>query len=824
MIKVEKLDKFFHKGKSNENHVLKEVSLELEQKGLVCILGESGSGKTTLLNTIGGLDTFKSGSITIDDTVLKKYEPQKIEKLRNQKFGYIFQNYYLLQDYTVAYNIKLALNVFELTEEEKDARVDYVLEALDMKKYKKKLVSQLSGGQQQRVSIARALVKSPDIILADEPTGNLDEENTLKTMSILKNISKECLVILVSHEKNIARFFADRIIEIQDGVIRKDYINRSKDVYQRMDDSNIYLRDMERKQTEIEGMEIALYQDSQEEGEKALYHLNLAWRDGKLYIQSPDDLPLVLAGEESGCAMLDENRPQLEQSHVEEITYELTKVKAKRNSSLPAREIWKMACENIHMMGKKHRFMVGILLVTSVLLVLALADYMMQRTVNMREAVTEDSHYAMVSLEMVESIKESEIFEQAEDYLKKYLFKGEYQDAFVGTTGVLTPAYNGFRQLRNVNGRIKDYSVVSISKLKEEDLICGRMPENRTEFVIDKWVIENFRDSGNVLSSLYQNDNAMLNVKTGTMIPNLQLTIVGVCDTSEPSIYVDDNVAFGMSPSANYLMSDEDLKRQYPGQYDDLKLAEDEVLLPENLYEDYKYQKRWNNGYESVSDKAAMAIGRNKCKVVKGSFPADAGASYVVAQSNIDQTRLAYMRSARKFRVYTEDMEKVTQYFQAAGEDYKDYFTVKVTSSYQEQLDAYLKEKDTGINAGYLVTLAVAILTVIMVYFTIKSNAMARSEELTVYRLIGISPGSILKAYILEMVLITAYTCIPAVVITSGIIKFIVSVPSLQIYLLFPWWLAVLLIVALFVVNVVISILPVQEILRKPPAQLAAKG
>ena len=98
MIKIEKLDKYFNKGKSNENHVLKEVSLELGDRGLVCILGESGSGKTTLLNTIGGLDTFKSGTVKVDDVVLRKYEQNKIERLRNQKFGYIFQNYYLLQD------------------------------------------------------------------------------------------------------------------------------------------------------------------------------------------------------------------------------------------------------------------------------------------------------------------------------------------------------------------------------------------------------------------------------------------------------------------------------------------------------------------------------------------------------------------------------------------------------------------------------------------------------------------------------------------------------------------------------------------------------
>lgn len=221
MIKIEKLDKYFNKGKSNENHVLKEVSLELGDRGLVCILGESGSGKTTLLNTIGGLDTFKSGTVKVDDVVLRKYEQNKIERLRNQKFGYIFQNYYLLQDYTVAYNVKLALNVFDLTEEQKDERVDYVLEALGMSRYKKKRISQLSGGQQQRVSIARALALQPQILFFDEPTSALDPELTVEVLKVIKELAKQHMtMIIVTHEMQFAKEVSDKIIFMEGGHIK----------------------------------------------------------------------------------------------------------------------------------------------------------------------------------------------------------------------------------------------------------------------------------------------------------------------------------------------------------------------------------------------------------------------------------------------------------------------------------------------------------------------------------------------------------------------------------------------------------------------------
>ncbi len=161
MIKVNNLNKYYNKGKKNEQHVLNNINLEFGNTGLVCILGESGSGKTTLLNTIGGIDDFADGTLQIGDAVFKSYKQKQVEPVRNDHFGYIFQNYYLLKDYSVNYNVKIALNRYNLSEKEKDERTKYILDMLGMGKYRNKPISKLSGGQQQRVSIARALVKAP---------------------------------------------------------------------------------------------------------------------------------------------------------------------------------------------------------------------------------------------------------------------------------------------------------------------------------------------------------------------------------------------------------------------------------------------------------------------------------------------------------------------------------------------------------------------------------------------------------------------------------------------------------------------------------------
>lgn len=350
MIKVNNLQKYYNKGKKNEQHVLNNISLEFGNTGLVCILGESGSGKTTLLNTIGGLDDFAEGTLQINDTVLKSYKQKQIEPVRNEHFGYIFQNYYLLKDYSVSYNVKIALNRYNLSEKEKDERTKYILDLLGIGKYKNKPVSKLSGGQQQRVSIARALVKAPDIILADEPTGNLDEENTIRTMTILKKISKECLVLLVTHEKRIAKFFGDRIIEICDGKVVRDE-NNTASTYERSDDSNIYLKEFEPDNIENGYSRFNIYYKKHEAPPSI--NMNMVWKDGKLYIQNLSDYDIIFEGEENGIQILDTERPSLEMEEIENLSYDLERLPDKGNAKLPFHEIWRIAMSNIRLMGKK---------------------------------------------------------------------------------------------------------------------------------------------------------------------------------------------------------------------------------------------------------------------------------------------------------------------------------------------------------------------------------------------------------------------------------------------------------------------------------------
>ena len=188
MIKLNNLNKYFNRKKVNEIHVINDISLTLPDKGLVVLLGPSGSGKTTLLNVLGGLDKVQGGSIEFGDEKIVGYNAKTWDKIRNKEVGYVFQNYNLLTNLTVYDNISLTLNMINIYDKEEiDKRVDYILDSMGMINYRKRRASQLSGGQQQRVAIARALAKNPKVIIADEPTGNLDSKNTQEIMNIIKN-------------------------------------------------------------------------------------------------------------------------------------------------------------------------------------------------------------------------------------------------------------------------------------------------------------------------------------------------------------------------------------------------------------------------------------------------------------------------------------------------------------------------------------------------------------------------------------------------------------------------------------------------------------
>jgi ABC-type lipoprotein export system ATPase subunit len=253
MIKIERVSKVY-KSKNKEKCVaIKDISLTLEDEGFVFIIGKSGSGKTTLLGLIGGLDNITKGDIVINGNSINSLKYKDLISYRNQMIGYIFQDFHLIDELTVEENIALALDLQNL---KYTTEVAEALKNVDLEGYEKRYPKELSGGEKQRVAIARALVKNPKIILADEPTGNLDTKTTTQILNLLKRLSKERLVLMVSHNLSDATNYADRIIELSGGKIINDYIRNENYCYDYQIKDNKLILPLNKKINENEINEI----------------------------------------------------------------------------------------------------------------------------------------------------------------------------------------------------------------------------------------------------------------------------------------------------------------------------------------------------------------------------------------------------------------------------------------------------------------------------------------------------------------------------------------------------------------------------------------
>ena len=221
MLEIRKVTKVY-KTEGFEQKALDKVSVNFRQCEFASVLGPSGSGKTTFLNIIGGLDQYDSGDLIINEVSTKNFKDRDWDSYRNHRVGFVFQSYNLITHQTVLSNVELALTLSGVSKEERRKRALKALKDVGLEKHVNKKPTQLSGGQMQRVAIARALVNDPEIILADEPTGALDSDTSIQIMKILKNVSKNKLVIMVTHNPDLAQEYSNRIINLKDGKIISD--------------------------------------------------------------------------------------------------------------------------------------------------------------------------------------------------------------------------------------------------------------------------------------------------------------------------------------------------------------------------------------------------------------------------------------------------------------------------------------------------------------------------------------------------------------------------------------------------------------------------
>ncbi len=820
MIKIEGLKKTYDKNTRHANEVLHDISLTLPDTGFVCILGQSGCGKTSLLNAIGGLDLFDRGVIETDTAKITHARSKVMERERNSSFGYIFQNYYLLSEHSAAYNVYLGMHSMPLSEKEKKDRVKDALRRVDMLRYRKRPVSELSGGQRQRVAIARAIARHPKVIFADEPTGNLDEANTLNICSILKELSRDSLVVMVTHEERIARFFADRIITLDAGNIISDSTDWSRSSMDFGDKDTLYKGDYSCSDEKNDSFSLKLMH---KDGADPL-ELTIVIDNDRIIIKHNDPRVILCSKENDPPYIKDGKRPKL----VYENLSASPDVPAKKEKNTVAKErrargpefslLFKEAIGLTA--GKKMRkFGTGIFIILlSLMLSVTVADAITVASIDPEDFITTDSHLLTFRVKIGTDIMDmTKPVSQYRSELKDFLnASGCDFDYFTINTLTLVYVDHSIPQIGNLPMSFDTFNRAEISRLDESDLISGRMPERYDEIVLDRFELERILAEDGILQNIIPSCEYFIGKKLIAKNKSTELTVVGISDSGEPSMYMSREAILAFSVCGTEVITLSEYKKLTGDTSLDLKGNQCVALLDNAT----ALSSSWNQ--------ISLYIGSNYgLELVEMISDTDdsIGAKIIITDESLDPLYRSMIDTHDDFFVWCSDKEALLSYYEDnLPKDISRALSIVVEDKYSDDYKAYEERTATNVDSRMIVTVSVITAAVVMLYLMQRSKIKDRMDLVAVYRLLGIRKSALAIVFMIENLIITLKYSLPSV----GAMWILFNlIPSTELYdlsgMLFPLWaaLAVFFITALF--GIIAAILPLLRLLRQPPARLASK-
>ena len=826
MIEVKNLNKTYDRRTVTANHVLKDVSFTLPDKGFVCILGPSGCGKTSLLNAIGGLDVFDNGTLSVDELTVKRYGARAFEAERNRNFGYIFQNYYLLENHSVAYNIYLGLHSLKLSHAEKLKRVRQALQAVDMERYIRRTVGELSGGQQQRVAIARALARRPRVIFADEPTGNLDEDNTRNICTLLRQASKDSLVIMVTHEERIANFFADRIITLSEGEITEDTSGWEREEFTTRSDKVIYTGDLAGSEVTENTVSLRVFQELG----AAPAELTVAVLKDRIVLKLSDSRAVTLSGPEEAPRLVEGKKPSLTLEEVEKegsgehlaLFAGQSAPQARPGKGITLPMMFREARQLKKGKGLRRAGMRVFLILLTVLTLLTAGDFIALSRIDPKDFITTDSHLLQLTMVQGEELADDEslLSERKLAYMKELLESGQDFDFVPNVSARMSFTASSFMQIESETLYFpKAFSYAPIDRLDESTLIYGRMPESSQEIVVDRWVLEAMLETGdsvvqNTIIGLDYFLDMPLNVESRAYRP----IIVGICDSGERSVYVGKTVLLIVRNSGSVgAMGLSELKRMYPDVYGDVTLEENECLVNVTMAGTV-WSHHVGGLYTVKSSRTSYTI--------KEAIELDAGAtqaSIIVPDTQLEEILLAGM-TGNSVYMYCPDKAAVKAFLaQKIAEDDRTDMNVSFSDPYLNQYSAYEYAANVRADARSIVTATVIVICLVMLYLLCRVQTQERIELLAVYRLLGIPKRKLHGIFLIEGVLSALTAIIPAAVLTWAAVAAIHRFTEMELAIVLPWQAAGWVSLGILGYYLLMSLLPLAMLLRNPPAKLAAK-
>lgn len=807
MIRLEHVNKYFNKGKKNEIHVINDLNLKLNNNGLVCLLGPSGCGKTTILNAVGGLDKVRNGKIYIDDERITKRSIKKIDKIRNLKVGYIFQDYKLIDSLSVFDNVALVLKMIGIKDKDEiKKRVDYVLETLNIYRYRYRLASMLSGGERQRVAIARAIVKDPDIILADEPTGNLDSKNTLEIMNIIKCISKKRLVILVTHEVNLAKFYADRIIELEDGKVIKDYENETKDFLDYRLENNIYLKDIKYHNDFNDKLnKISVYNDNNN------LDITLVVKNGNIYIKSNSNEKIEVIDSNSNVNLIDDHYKKIDYDEVSKYEFNFDKVinnnyKKKYSSIYNLKSMITSGFKKLSNYSPIKKFLLLGYMAASMFILFSIARMASAFVINDEDFVKSNNNYVSVAVGKIDEKKYNDILSVPGI---KYAVIG---DSLVG----FKITYNTLLQNYDVSDLLVG-SISGLSLISDKDLIYGEMPKNDYEVVVDIMSAKTLFDSENHAKSaglLSEKDLIGMNISVDNV---KDFKIVGITDLKSPSIYIKENLIVDVVNNTSYQDSSDDY--YFPVKDKDSNYAN---------YETYDYTLK--NGrvpsgdYEVLVNydlKDLYELNKNIDTKINGKKLKVVG--YYVTKNNdnniliVNSKMITYtlFDNNSTMTLATDNKDELVSKLQE-----KDYNAI---NSYDKNRNDYIKENKASVNSIIVFTSVILAISLIEIYLMIRSSFLSRIKEVGIYRAIGVKKSDIYKMFASEIMAINLTATLGGIILMGAILYNVSKMKVLGSMVVLNGTTVGLALLISFGFNLIMGLIPVYRVVRKRPSEILAR-
>lgn len=802
MIKILNLNKWYNKRSSNAIHAINNTSLEFEDKGLVALLGNSGCGKTTLLNSIGGLDNPDSGEIYIDGRKISPRRSGAKDALRNLYIGYIFQNYNLIDDETVFNNVSIVLKMMGFSNaEEIERRVLFILDKLGILKYKNRPVATLSGGERQRVGIARAIVKNPKVIIADEPTGNLDRRNTIEIMNIIKSISREKLVILVTHEKEIAKFYADRIVSLADGTVISDEVNTNAEGLDFQSEHKIFLKDLPSCTTvEKDKLKVNIYSDNDSE-----IDVKIAIKEGKIYVQAG---PNIIKGP-SSVELINKHYEKLTKQDVLSYNFDNTlldnsKSKLKYKSIYPLRKLLFSGIRKIIKYPKLKKLSLLGFIVASMFIFYSVSNYKALTTIHDSDFINTSKDYLYAKVGKLDKEKYDKVVKKAKT---PYIIPGNRNITMqLDVNDFLQTAPLSTVQLVGVPG--------FDSLLKKSDIILGSKPKSDNEIVIDKLLIDRLiSKEPNVL---------VLNIKTPKDFIGRQLSvknlksfkIVGIADKGSPVIYMNPDIIKAVISNS----SEQDKKDNQSIEilsYENME-HKDGITITDGRLPVNDYEAILDNSkkYEySIGSTLETGIDNIKLKVV-GFYNDPYRRTPVLVNSNTH----FYIKLPSLDGITLADKDKaaLSKRLNAAGISYEDPYDVA--------RDKYIKKMNSSFIYSIGLSALILVISLIEMYLLLRASFLSRIKEVGIMRAIGLKKIDVYKMFSGEIISLTIVTAVPGIAFIGYILYKLSKIPSMEHYFSTEPSVFIVSAIIILLFNLIIGLIPVMNVMRKSPAQILSRN